>query len=236
MKIRKVIFTILGATAVFHLAFAAFFGLKLISYIESNPDHTSLMRFRNNESTPPSFTALDHIPADFVSSVIFVEDADFFRHLGFDLDSIRLAIQVNKKLGYPAYGGSTITQQLARTLFLTPKKNYIRKYFELIIALEAEIFLTKERILELYLNYAEWGKNIYGVTDAATHYYHTGLWELDETQILELITIMANPIDFAPETFKQSGMLTKRYNALKLFYDEMKKLPPRFKSSIEETG
>ena len=203
------------------------------------------MRFRNKssgtesaeyENTPPSFTALDHIPADFVSSVIFIEDADFFKHLGFDLDSIRLAIQVNKKLGYPAYGGSTITQQLARTLFLTPKKNYIRKYFELIIALEAEVLLTKERILELYLNYAEWGNNIYGITDAAEYYYQTGLWELDEDQTLDLITIMANPIDFTPETYVESTMLVKRHNALKLFYDEMKLLPPRFKSSIEETG
>ena len=196
------------------------------------------MRYRSKQQktapSQPSFTRINKIPSDLISCIVFIEDSRFFEHMGFDLESIKLAIQVNQRLGYKAYGGSTITQQLARTLFLTPKKTYLRKYLELIIAVEAEILLSKERILELYLNYAEWGENIYGITDAANYYYNRSPRDLDGNAKIDLVTIMANPIDYSPQTYGQSGMLVKRYQALERFYGELKEMTPAFKSEIQE--
>ena len=245
MKIRRAVFFSLklgGAVGIIvvimHLVFFIFMAARVSGLKKNNPETTSIMRFRNKprdfSGRKPSFTELSKIPADITSCIIFIEDADFFNHIGFDFDSIKLAIKVNKKLGYKVYGGSTITQQLARTLFLTPRKNYLRKYLELLIAVEMEIFLAKERILELYLNFAEWGKSIYGITDAALHYYNKGLRELDDEEKLSLITIMANPIDYSPATFRVNNMLVRRYNSLIHFYTEMKALPPEFKSTIKE--
>jgi monofunctional biosynthetic peptidoglycan transglycosylase len=97
-----------------------------------------------------------------------------------------------------------------------------------------ELILSKERILELYFNYAEWGSNLYGINDASFFYYNAGVQELDDEEKLCLVTIIANPVDYTPYTFRKSRMLTARYEALLTFYTMMKKISPRFKSTIRE--
>jgi len=207
-------------------------GIKINALLQENPQTTAIMRYRKSKEIKPGFTALKNIPVDFTRCVIFIEDFDFFKHHGFHLESIQFAIELNQRLGYLAYGGSTITQQLARTLFLTPEKSYVRKYFELLIAIEMELILSKDRILELYLNYAEWGKDIYGITDAARFYFNKEVAKLNDNEKLEIITIMPNPLHYSPTTYIQSNILRARYKALFRFYSFVKNLPPRFKSEI----
>ena len=98
---------------------------------------------------------------------VYLEDHQFYTHHGIDLEAVRTAYERNKRAGTLAFGGSTITQQLTRTLFLTPHKNYLRKYLEALLSLELDLLLPKDRIMELYLNHIEWGSGIFGVGTAA---------------------------------------------------------------------
>lgn len=229
---------IIAIIIILHISFFLVTGIFLIAYKNNNPVVSSIMKYRKIENgytcRKPGFIPLRRIPMDIISCVIFIEDFDFYIHQGIDIESIRFALKINKKLGYLAYGGSTLTQQVARTLFLNPEKNYIRKYLEIFTALEMELILSKERILELYFNYAEWGKNLYGIKDASFFYYNIPVTELADEEKLRLITIIANPVDYTPYTFRKSKILTSRYEALLIFYTMMKKIPPRFKSTIQE--
>jgi monofunctional biosynthetic peptidoglycan transglycosylase len=235
--------TLVAVIIILHLSFflvTAFFVIRLNhpDPAIANPETTSLMSYRSNQQKfiqrKPRFIPLREIPADIISSIIFIEDFHFFSHSGIDFDSIRFAIKINKKLGYMAYGGSTLTQQLGRTFFLNPSKNYVRKYLEILIALEMELFLSKERILELYLNYAEWGKNIYGIYDASVFYYEKSPADLSDEQKLSLLTLLANPRNYTPDTFKKNRMLSARYKALAFLFTLIKTGSPCFKSRIRE--
>lgn len=238
-KILKYAFLIsLVITVCFHIAFLIVIGINILGIKFNNPQKTALMSIRNNYDNnrikTPSFIELEQIPLDIVRLVIFIEDYDFYEHMGFDWESIQFAITLNQKLGYLAYGGSTITQQLARTLFLTQEKNYFRKYLELLVAIELELLLDKRRILELYLNYIEWGDNIYGIVDASYNYYNKEVRNLTEQEKLELITIMPNPLTFNPHNYHENEVLMKRYYALQQFHEYLLMLPPVFKSTIKE--
>ncbi len=202
-----------------HLIFFAVYAPRIYSLRDHNPQVTSLMRFRRLQNKhlsrdAPSFTHLDHIPDKFINDVITIEDTNFNSHFGFDAMAIYHALRLNRKLGYSAYGASTISQQLARTLFLTPEKTLTRKYRELLLALLLELFLDKRRILELYLNYVEWGENIYGVTDASRYHYGKPLAQLDLSESQRLITILANPLKFNPITLFQNRQMRLRLGYL----------------------
>lgn len=184
-----------------------------------NPRSTSLMRLRGwSEGIAPSFLPLDAMPPDFVAGIVACEDSGFYNHVGFSPSNIRAAIRVNLKLGYAAYGGSTITQQLARTLFLSPRKSLVRKYLELMISLEMELVLEKDRILELYANYAEWGPGIYGAEDAARYHYGRDLWDLELGDFAGLLTILPNPRRWDPATYRESPVLVRRHELILGFY------------------
>jgi monofunctional glycosyltransferase len=183
------------------------------------------------------FIPLERIPAHIVRTLLYIEDFNFFRHPGFSIESIRFAIKTNKRLGFKAYGGSTITQQLARTLFLYQKKSYFRKYLELIAAIEMEILLPKERILELYINYIEWGRNIYGIGKASEAYFNKTPDKLTGDEVLGLITIMPSPLLYSPDTFYKSRILSLRHSALSELYAQIEKDRPRntnFSSTIRK--
>ncbi len=143
--------------------------------------------------------------------VIAVEDAKFYEHHGFDLEAFKRAAAVNRQLGEPLYGGSTLTMQLARTLFLVPVKSYVRKYLELIIALELELFLGKDRILELYLSWAEWGKGIFGIEAASKAYFKTGSAQLGVSQAARLVAMLSSPIRYGPYDVEKRAILKSRY-------------------------
>ena len=114
---------------------------------------------------------LESLPRSVPRMFVKVEDYVFYEHYGIDWKAIRDAWAINRRLGYVYYGGSTITQQLARTLFLVPDRTYLRKYLEALASLEIELLLPKQRILELYVNTIEFGKGVFGIEAAARHYY-----------------------------------------------------------------
>src|SRR6185369_5627276 len=111
-------------------------------------------------------------------------------------------------------GGSTITQQLARNLFLWPDRMYLRKLLEAGTALILETFLTKERILQLYLNHIEWGPGIFGLEAGARYQFGTGVRNLDVEQISRLEAIITNPVKYSVKTYDHNRGMTARYDAL----------------------
>ena len=126
-------------------------------------------------------------------AVITAEDARFAEHEGVDWEAIEKAYKDNVKRGRPARGGSTITQQLAKNLFLSPSRSYIRKGQELVITYMIEAFWDKRRILEVYLNVVEWGEGVFGAEAAARHYYSTSAAQLGPEQSARLAAYLPNP-------------------------------------------
>ncbi len=146
------------------------------------------------------------------------EDDKFYKHEGFDFDGIKKALEKNLKEGKLKYGGSTISQQLAKNLYLSPSKNPIRKIQEAILTIRLENTLSKKRILELYLNVAEWGEGIFGAEAAARHYYGKSAKYLTPWEAARLVAVLPNPLKYNP--LKHQPYVEKRS---RLIYFIMKK-------------
>lgn len=196
--------------------------LLFTSIKDKNPQTTSIMKYReyqgNHEVKPVTFVPLEKLPHILRTMTVAVEDIRFHEHHGVDIDSIKWAYYINSRVGYHMYGGSTITQQITRTLFLVPKKLMVRKYVEILMALEMEMFLPKERILELYLNYAEWGPGIFGFANAARYHYGKHYDKLTDDEISRLIAILASPVRYTTENFLKRKFLANRYYTIKFRY------------------
>ena len=142
----------------------------------------------------PSFIPLAELPHPLVRAVLRSEDAAFWAHRGFDFDSLRgivLAPEDDK-----LRGGSTLTQQLAKNLFLSREKTYARKVREAFFTLGLEASVPKERMLEVYLNIIEWGPDLYGIGEAARHYFDKDARELGLRESAFLATIIPNPVRY----------------------------------------
>ena len=126
-------------------------------------------------------------------ALIAAEDSKFMQHQGFDFDGIQKAFEKNEKRGRIAAGGSTITQQLAKNLFLWPEKSFIRKGEEALITLMIEYTWSKRRILEVYMNEIEWGTGIFGAEAAARHYFGVSANALNEYQAAMLASMVPSP-------------------------------------------
>lgn len=126
-------------------------------------------------------------------ALIAAEDSKFMQHQGFDFDGIQKAFEKNEKRGRITAGGSTITQQLAKNLFLWPEKSFIRKAEEALITLMIEHTWSKRRILEVYMNEIEWGTGIFGAEAAARHYFGISANELNEYQAAMLASMVPSP-------------------------------------------
>ena len=213
---------IIKVAIVIHIAFVVLMGSIIMYYDKHNPSNTPLMYYRayiNNYTVKPvQCIPFNKIPDDIKKMVISIEDYKFYKHNGVDIEAIKRALIINYKVGYRMYGASTITQQLARTLFLFPVKSMIRKYAELIIALEMEVLLDKDRIFELYLNYCEWGKGLFGIKNASYYYFGRNIHNLRNDEKSRLLAILANPIIYSPYKFKGSKLITNRYYILKFRY------------------
>ena len=144
--------------------------------------------------------------------MIAVEDPAFYMHPGFDVRSMARAMDANMTKGELRYGGSTITQQLAKNLFLTGERTWERKMKELVYALVMEWNLGKDRILELYLNYAQWGKNVFGCEAASEIYYNVHCSELTLQQAVNLAAMLASPGNSKPE--EESELMQRRRNVI----------------------
>jgi len=138
-------------------------------------------------------------------AILLGEDAAFFSHQGVDLNELREAFKKDLETGSFKRGGSTITMQLAKNLYLNPSKNPLRKAKEIIIAWQLERTLSKRRIFEIYLNVVEWGRHIYGAEAAARHYFGKSAAALD---ILEAATLAA--LLPSPRSSQEKSLLYRR--------------------------
>jgi len=131
-------------------------------------------------------------------AVILIEDQNFYRHHGVDWEATRLALESDLDKRRLRIGGSTITQQLAKNLYLSPARTPWRKLREMAIALEMERLLPKSRILELYLNSIEWGERVYGVEAASRRYFGHSAAQLSPTEAATLAAMIASPRLYQP--------------------------------------
>lgn len=143
------------------------------------------------------------VPSDAISenlkrAVVTAEDDEFWRHDGVDWKAIRAAYERNRKAGKFAAGGSTITMQLARNLYLSPSKNPLRKAKEILIARRLERELGKRRVLELYLNVVEWGKGVFGCEAAARAYFDKPCADLTGEEAAAMAVVLPNPRRWDP--------------------------------------
>ncbi len=166
-----------------------------------NPDSTRFMTIRLEElrdkdpqaQLKKQWAAYDRISVNLKHALIAAEDAKFVDHEGFDWEGIQNAIEKNQKKGRIVAGGSTISQQLAKNLFLTPAKTPWRKAEEAVITLMLETVWSKQRIFEVYLNVIEWGNGVFGAEAAARHYYGVSAAQLSREQAARLAGMVPSP-------------------------------------------
>ena len=193
-------------------------GFALVAYVyltlpdvrpleKTNPKTTAFMELRKAEAREDGRTRFSirqqWVPYGRISpmlkrAVIVTEDAAFFDHDGIDLDEIKASLEKNWEDGQFLRGGSTITQQLAKNLYLSPSRNPIRKVKELFIARRLEAALTKQRILEIYLNMIEWGDGVFGCEAAARAYFNKPCASLDMAEAALMAGSIINPREHSP--------------------------------------
>ncbi|MBI3398703.1 MAG: monofunctional biosynthetic peptidoglycan transglycosylase [Deltaproteobacteria bacterium] len=159
-----------------------------------------------------SWVPLDQISPYLIAAVIASEDDAFFQHKGFDLDGLKDALREDIKKKRFARGASTITMQLARNLYLTKEKTFIRKLKEAYLTCRLESLLTKNRILELYLNIVEWGPGIYGIGKVSEYYFGKNPLELNLKEATLLAVMLPNPRYYNP--YVKMSSIEKRQNYL----------------------
>lgn len=173
-----------------------------IVYWRFNPvGETSFMRYRMDEMRAKNpkaalryqWVPYERIAAHLKRAMIAAEDAKFVDHEGFDWDGIQRAIEKNERRGRIVAGGSTISQQLAKNLFLSPQRSWIRKGQETVITLMLETLLDKRRILEIYLNVIELGNGVFGAEAAARRYFGVSAAQLSAEQAARLAAMAPNP-------------------------------------------
>jgi monofunctional biosynthetic peptidoglycan transglycosylase len=210
--------TALGGVVVFSLAVFIFGAGAGFVFSVVNPPVTSLMleRYLNNHYPPRPviFVSLASLPASVPRAFLRLEDKRFYTHAGVDPAAIENAYTQNKRWGRVIMGGSTITQQTVRSLFLSPDKNFLRKYIEAVMAISFDAVMDKHRILELYLNYIEWGRGVYGIGAAALSQYKKPVSRLTYEEFTRLAAIIINPLRYNVNTLFQQRAMAARYQVL----------------------
>ena len=193
-----------------------------------NPSETSFMDIRLSELQAKKPEANLHyrwVPYEKISNqlkraVIAAEDDKFVDHEGFDWEGIQKALEKNQKKGKAVAGGSTISQQLAKNLFLSPSRSYLRKAEEAIITLMIEALWDKRRILEVYLNVVEWGNGIFGAEAAARRYYKIPASQLGAAQAARMAVMLPNPrkyeYNFSPRLAAHAARIQSRMQSSEL--------------------
>lgn len=194
----------IAAVVVLLLLYESWIFSQVLWWKWNNPTSTSFMAIRleemrrHNTSAQLRYQWVDYhrISPHLKRAVVAAEDGKFLQHNGFDWQGIRNAMQKNLKSGKAAAGGSTISQQLAKNLFLSPSKNYLRKIQEAIITVMIEATWDKRRILEVYLNVVEWGDGVFGAEAAARRHYRTSAAGLSAYQSARMAVMLPNPRAF----------------------------------------
>ncbi|WP_343728673.1 monofunctional biosynthetic peptidoglycan transglycosylase [Duganella sp.] len=198
------------------LAVQLYFFLQIWWWVDHNPSMTSFMRQQQSalrEKNPKANIQQMWVPYNRISNnlkraIIASEDANFSEHEGVDWDALQKAYEKNNKKKKVVSGGSTITQQLAKNLFLSGSRSYLRKGQELIITYMLETLMDKERIFEIYLNVVEFGTGTFGAEAAARHYYGVSAASLSALQAAKLAVMLPNPRYF--DKHRDSNYLARR--------------------------
>ena len=189
------------AAATLFLAVQLSFLARVWWWKDHNPSNTAFMearmeqlRGRDREAKlRHSWVPYERISTSLKRAVVVAEDAKFSDHEGFDWEAIEKAREKNRKKGRIVAGGSTISQQLAKNLFLSGERSALRKGQEALITVMIEHIMDKRRILEIYLNVIEWGEGVFGAEAAARHYYGVGANALSAEQSARLAAMVPNP-------------------------------------------
>jgi monofunctional glycosyltransferase len=198
-------------------------------WVDHNPSDSAFMTARREvlqEKKPNVDIRHQWVPYDRISNnlkraVIAAEDAKFVDHEGFDWEGIQKAMEKNEKKGKIVAGGSTISQQLAKNLFLSSKRTPWRKAEETLITVMLEKMMDKRRILEIYLNVIEWGEMVFGCEAAARHYFGVSASQLSAEQAAKLAAMVPNPRLYdrnrlAPGLLRKTGIILSRMNSAEL--------------------
>lgn len=217
---------------------------------EINPIPTAFMEYRQQEWAEQNrdkeiqhqWVSMNKISPNIIKAVLIAEDDGFWNHDGFDVKGMENAIERSLKKGVVA-GGSTISQQLSKNLYLSPSKNPVRKVKEAIITWRIENTLSKRRILEIYLNVAEWGDGIFGIEAAAHYYYGKSAKKLTAHEASRLAAVLPNPIRYNP-----TGSQKYVKNRARIIYKIMKRrgvvipefkevmTPPKYGETLTQEG
>jgi monofunctional biosynthetic peptidoglycan transglycosylase len=192
-----------------------YFG-HVLWWTQVDPGSTAFMRAeldRLRARNPDAKIEFQWVPYDAISdhlkrAVIASEDARFNEHRGVDWSAIGAAFERNAERGRVVFGGSTITMQLAKNLFLSGERSYLRKAQEVLIAWMLEAVMSKRRILEIYLNVVEWGQGVFGAEAAARHHYRVSAKDLGPAQAARLAAMLPRPRYY--DRNPGSGVLERR--------------------------
>ena len=220
IKMRKLLFWLLVLPLALVLLVQLYFFVQIWWWVGHNPDSTSFMRQQRAvlQGKNPKFelkqkwVPYDHISNNIKRAIIASEDANFSGHDGVDWAALHKAFDKNAKKGKVVAGGSTITQQLAKNLFLSGDRSYVRKAQEFVITYMIEFLMDKERIFEIYLNVVEWGNGVFGVEAAARYYFGVPAAALSAQQGARLAVMLPNPRFF--DKHRESPYLAQRTNLI----------------------
>lgn len=197
---KKYIYIAIGVLVALAIIFVA--TLPSVSRLrKENPKKTAMMEYREAEWAAKGkkrkafqiWVPYSAISPYVAKAIIIAEDDHFWSHEGFDYEAIQKAIEKNLKAKKFKAGGSTISQQLAKNLYLSPSKNPVRKLREAVITWRLEREISKKRILEIYLNVVEWGDGVFGIEAAARHHFGKSASELGPMEAARLAAVLPNP-------------------------------------------
>jgi len=190
-------------------------------FAHANPQRTAMMQYRDAHGVrarPIAWVPLSRIAPALRHAVIVAEDANFYHHKGIDWDATKSALERDWREHRFSRGGSTITQQLAKNLYLEPRKTIWRKGTEALIALRMEQHLSKPRLLELYLNVVEWGRGVYGAEAAAQRYFGKPAAGLTIDEASWLAAILPAPLRY--EQHPRARLVTSRASTIQHYVEQ----------------
>ena len=214
---------LVGLVVVVVLAYQGYVLVRIWWWTDHNPQSTAFMQARLevmrekslNAQLKHQWIAYEKVSVHLKRAILVSEDDKFVDHEGFDWESIQKAREKNQQKGKVVAGGSTISQQLAKNLFLSGERSMLRKAEEAVITLMLEWMMDKERILEIYLNVIEWGDGVFGAEAAAKHYFGVSAAQLSAEQAAKLAAMVPRPRFYdrnrnAPWLLKKTQIILER--------------------------
>lgn len=218
MRLTKILLIIAAVAACGFMLYilSAFVYPDVSRLAKETPQKSAFMEYREKQwaakgrkiKIRKAWAPLSTVSPYLIKAVLIAEDDKFWAHEGFDFEAMQKAVEKDLKEKKLKFGGSTISQQLAKNLYLSPSKNPARKLREAILTWRIENKLTKKRILELYLNMAEWGDGLFGIAAAAQHYYAKPASDLSPQESARLASVLPNPLKYNP--LSASGYVQNR--------------------------